>query len=127
MTKAAFAPKQIQEIRALNEHVLVTDMHFGERKLGSGIVLLNDDGKGEGIRPRWAQVFAVGPEQTDVRVGQWILVAHGRWTRANEIEIGGKVLQLRRVDQNDILLISDEQPNVDDTQSDAVSIHAKTL
>lgn len=125
--KTAYSPNKIQEIRALNEHVLVTDMHFGERKLGSGIVLLNDDGKGEGIRPRWAQVFAVGPDQHDVKVGQWILVAHGRWTRANEIEVDGEVKKLRRVDQNDILLISDEQPNIDDTQSDAVSIHAKTL
>lgn len=127
MTKAAYAPKQIREIRALNEHVLVTDMHFGERKLNSGIVLLNDDGKGEGIRPRWAQVFAVGPDQHDVRVGQWILVAHGRWTRANEVEINGEIKKLRRVDQNDIMLISDEQPSLDDTQSDALSIHAKTL
>lgn len=127
MTNAAYAPKQIQSIKALNEHVLVSDMHFGERRLGSGIVLMNDDGKGEGIRPRWAKVFAVGPDQTDVSVGQWVLVAHGRWTRANEIEIDGEVIKLRRIDQNDILLISDEQPNVDDTQSDAVSIHAKTL
>lgn len=127
MTKAAFAPKQIQGLRALNAHVLVTDMHFGERKLGSGLILLNDDGKGEGIRPRWAQVFAIGPDQQDVRVGQWILVAHGRWTRANEIEIDGEKKSLRRVDQNDILMISDEPPGTDDTFSDALSIEAKSL
>jgi hypothetical protein len=127
MTKAAFAPKKIQGLRALNAHVLVTDMHFGERKLGSGLILLNDDGKGEGIRPRWAQVFAIGPDQEDVRVGQWILIAHGRWTRANEIEIDGKKKSLRRVDHNDILMISDEPPSTDDTFSDALSIEAKSL
>lgn len=127
MTKAAFAPKQIQGLRALNAHVLVTDMHFGERKLGSGIIMLNDDGKGEGIRPRWAQVFAIGPEQEDVRVGQWVLVAHGRWTRANEIEVDGEKKSLRRVDHNDILMISDEPPGTDDTFSDALSIEAKSL
>jgi hypothetical protein len=127
MTKAAFAPKQIQGLRALNAHVLVTDMHFGERKLGSGIIMLNDDGKGEGIRPRWAKVFAIGPEQEDVKVGQWILVAHGRWTRANEIEVDGEKKSLRRVDQNDILMVSNEPPATDDTFSDALSIEAKSL
>jgi len=127
MIKAAFAPKQIDKIRALNAHVLVTDMHFGERKLGSGIILGNDDGTSEGIRPRWARVFAIGPEQTDVKVGQWILVAHGRWTRSNDIEVNGEKKSLRRVDQNDILLISDTEPGVDENFSTAVNIQAKSL
>ena len=123
MKKAAYAPKQIKNLRALKDHVLVTDMQFGGRQLSSGIVLLSDDGKSDGIRPRWGQVFAVGPEQQDVRVGQWILVAHGRWTRANEIEINGEKKSLRRVDHNDILLVSDEAPEHDDTMSTAVVIN----
>jgi hypothetical protein len=127
MTKAAYAPKKINSLRALNEHVLVTDMQFGQRKLSSGIVLLNDDGKSDGIRPRWAQVFAVGPEQKDVTVGQYILVAHGRWTRANEIEIDGETKSLRRVDHNDILMVSDELPGADDTVSTSVNVQAKSL
>jgi hypothetical protein len=127
MKKAAFEAKKIEKIRALNAHVLVTDMEFGERKLGSGLVLLNDDGKGEGIRPRWAKVFAIGPDQHDVKIGQWILVAHGRWTRANDIEVDGEKKKLRRVDQNDILMISDKQPDDDETFSTAVSIEAKSL
>jgi Chaperonin 10 Kd subunit len=127
MKKAAFEAKKIKSIRALRDHVLVTDMYFGQRRLGSGIIILNDDGKGEGIRPRWARVFAIGPDQQDVTVGQWVLVAHGRWTRANEIEVEGEKKSLRRVDHNDILLVSDEQPADADGVSDAVSIHAKTL
>jgi hypothetical protein len=127
MAKAAFEAKKIESLRALNAHVLVTDMHFGERKLGSGIILGNDDGTSEGIRPRWAKVFAIGPEQTDVKVGQWILVAHGRWTRSNDIEVNGEKKSLRRVDQNDILLISDEAPGADENFSTAVNIQAKSL
>jgi hypothetical protein len=123
----AFEAKKIKSIRALNSHVLVADMYFGQRKLGSGIILLNDDGKGEGIRPRWCRVVAVGPDQQDVKVGQWILVAHGRWTRANEIEIDGEEMSLRRIDPADILLVSDEQPSDIEGVSDAVSIEAKTL
>ena len=125
MTTAAYAPKKINSLRALNEHVLVTDMQFGQRELSSGIVLLNDDGKSDGIRPRWCQVFAVGPNQKDVTVGQYILVAHGRWTRANEIEIDGEQKSLRRVDHNDILMVSDELPDADDTLTTAVSIDKK--
>ena len=127
MEKYAFEAKKVEKIRALNAHVLVTDMHFGQRKLGSGIIMLNDDGKGEGIRPRWARVFAIGPDQQDVQVGQWVLVAHGRWTRANEIEVDGEKKQLRRVDHNDILMISDAEPIESEGLSDAVSIHAKSL
>lgn len=127
MKKHAFEAKKIKSLQALNAHVLVTDMQFGERRLGSGIIMLNDDGKGEGIRPRWAQVFAVGPEQQDVRVGQWVLVAHGRWTRANEIEVDGEKKSLRRVDHNDILMVSDTEPTESEGLSDAVSIHAKSL
>jgi hypothetical protein len=123
--KAAFEANKISTLRALNEHVLVTDMQFGQRKLSSGIMLLDDNGKSEGIRPRWCQVFAVGPNQKDVEVGQYILVAHGRWTRANEIEINGEKKSLRRVDHNDILMVSDELPDADDTISDAVSIAKK--
>ena len=47
MKKAAYAPKQIKNLRALKDHVLVTDMQFGGRQLSSGIVLLSDDGKSD--------------------------------------------------------------------------------
>ena len=117
-----FEAKKISGLRALRDHVLVTDMKFGGRQLSSGIVLMDDDGKSDGIRPRWCQVFAVGPEQQDIQVGQWILVAHGRWTRANDIEIDGERKSLRRVDNNDIRMVSDEPPEYDDTISTSVNI-----
>ena len=116
----------IQEIRALKDHVIVTDMNFSGRQLSSGIVLLGDDGKTSGIRPRWAQVYAVGPKQTDVEPGQWVLVAHGRWTRGSKIEVDGKELTIRRIDPNDILMVSDSEPSSDDNISTAVQAEAKT-
>jgi hypothetical protein len=119
-----FKPIKIQNIRALNEHVLVKDMNFKERKLSSGIYLLNDDGRGAGIRPRWAQVYATGPEQQDIKVGQWILVAHGRWTRGVKIEDTDGEVVIRRIDHNDILLVSDEEP-ADDSLSAATQIDSK--
>lgn len=123
MTKAAYAPHKLsaETFRALGNTVLVSDMAFDQRITTGGIVLLNDNGRGSGIRPRWGRVFAVGPEQTDVQIGQWVCVAHGRWTRGIEIEDGSVERTIRRVDPDDILLIADHEP-LDDTQSTAVNI-----
>jgi hypothetical protein len=100
-------------------------MVFKERKLNSGLILLNDNGTTAGIRPRWGRIYAVGPDQKDYSVGDWICVAHGRWTRGVEIEDAeGTVITIRKVDPKDILLISDEQPS-DDTMSDAVQVTAQ--
>jgi co-chaperonin GroES (HSP10) len=116
----SFDPIKINKLQPLNDHVLVRDMNFGERQLSSKIVLMGDDGKSSGIRPRWAKVFAVGPAQKDIAEGQWILVAHGRWTRGSKIEVNGEVMVIRRVDNNDILLVSDEPP----ADAEIISEHA---
>lgn len=120
------ATNQVPGIRALHDHIIVTDMDFSGRQLSSGIVLLNDDGKSEGIRPRWARVYKIGPDQTDVKIGQWVYVEHGRWTRGLEIDIDGNVFTVRRVDPKAMLFVQDEEPNEDDTISTAVSGDAKT-
>jgi hypothetical protein len=120
-----FDPILVEEMRALRDHVLVSNMNFKERKLSSGIYLLNDDGRGAGIRPRWAQVYAVGPEQEDITVGQWILVSHGRWTRGVTINDTTGEVTIRRIDPADVLLVSDSEPDGDDTLSSATQIDSK--
>jgi co-chaperonin GroES (HSP10) len=122
MTKPAYAPHKVMKLRALQDSILVTDMQFKERKLNSGIVLLNDNGTTAGIRPRWGRIYAVGPLQKNFSEGQWICVAHGRWTRGVEIEdADGCVTTIRKIDPKDVLLVSDEQPS-DDTMSDAIQV-----
>lgn len=116
---------RVSKLRALGDSILVTEMNFKERFTSSGIVLLGDDGKTSGIRPRWGRVYAIGPDQQDVSIGQWICVAHGRWTRGVEIEDSHGIMTLRKVDPKDILLISDEKPT-DDTLSDAVQVEQKS-
>jgi co-chaperonin GroES (HSP10) len=123
--KTAFSATRVDQLRALKDSVLVTDMEFTGRQLASGIVLLNDNGTTAGIRPRWGQVYAVGPEQQDVTVGQWICVAHGRWTRGHDIEDAIGVKTIRKIDPKDILLVSNEQPS-DDTMSEAVQVTAQS-
>lgn len=85
-------------------------MNFGEQKTLGGIILRSDDGKSEGVRPRWARVFAIGPEQEDVKIGEWVLVEHGRWTRGIEIEEEGSKFTMWRIDPEAILLTADEKP-----------------
>ena len=119
---------QIKSIRPLHDVVLVRDMSFEGRVLSSGIMLLGDDAKSEGIRPRWAQVYAIGPEQQDVTPGQWVLIEHGRWSRGMEIEVNDETFTLRRVDPKAIIFVSDDRSVIeDDTISTALSITKKSL
>jgi co-chaperonin GroES (HSP10) len=95
----------------IRDNVLVTDMNFDQRVSKGGIVLPSDDGKSEGIRHRWAQVWAIGPEQKDVKVGEWILLEHGRWTRGVTVETeDGTDIIIRRADIKAILMVTDENP-----------------
>lgn len=113
-----------EQLHPLNDSVIVDEMVFDERFTNSGIVLLSDNGKSSGIRPRWGKVYAVGPDQQDVQVGEWVCVAHGRWTRGIDIEDETGKHTLRRVDPKDILITSDEQPD-DLTFSEAIHVEAK--
>lgn len=114
-----YAPHKVKNLRALNDHVLVADMNFGTRTTSSGIHLLDDDMRTAGVRPRWARVYAIGPDQQDIAVGKWVLVSHGRWTRGVKIEDQDGEVTIRRIDPNDVLLISDDQPS-DDSLSSAI-------
>lgn len=108
-----------KNFKPLGRHIIVSDMHFDERISNGGIVLLNDDMKSQGIRPRWCRVYALGPEYDDdqIKIGSWLCISHGRWTRGIEVEDEEGPKTLRRVDENDILLISDEPVN-DTTMGD---------
>lgn len=100
------------KIVPIRDHILVEEMNFGSQTTASGIVLRSDDGKSEGVKPRWCRVYAVGREQTDVKVGEWLYVEHGRWTRGVELEQDdGTKITIRRVDDNGILCVADERPN----------------
>jgi co-chaperonin GroES (HSP10) len=99
-------------LKPLRDKVLVRDMQFGMEKTAGGIYLPSDDGKSSGIHPRWGRVFAIGPEQEDVKIDQWILVEHGRWSRGTVYETSeGEDVEIRLVDNKSILAVSDEAPN----------------
>lgn len=88
-------------------------MNFGEQVTTSGIVISSDNGKERGIYPRWAQVFAVGPEHNEeFTVGDWILIEHGRWTRGIDYQhADGAKATLRMIDNNCVMMWDNEQPD----------------
>jgi len=110
--------------------VLVSHMHFGETKSKGGIIIVDNDGTAEGIHPRWGKVYAVGKLQDDVKVGEWVMVAHGRWSRAFKLkrkEVGsagdiGVELEVRMIDENDILLVSEDEPDFNRKQAGYVNM-----
>jgi co-chaperonin GroES (HSP10) len=107
-------PKVTGKLVPIRDNVLITDMEFGEEQTKGGIVIPSMDGKSEGIKSRWGRVWAIGPNQKDVKVGEWILLEHGRWTRGTLIEDQESEKTIRRIDPADILLVSDD-PQQDET------------
>ena len=105
---SAFDPRKIKSFKAIKNYVIVTDMNFKEKISHGGIIIPHSDGKLEGVHARWGRVYAVGPSQQDVRPGQYVLVKHGRWTRGIEIEDTDGEKTIRRIDDADILMVSDE-------------------
>ena len=110
------------DITPLKKRVLVCKMHFGETRSKGGIILIDDDGSEGGIHPRWAEVYAIGNKQEDVKVGQWILVSHGRWSRALKVKKDGVELEVRMIDEDDILLVSNEEPEQNRKQAGYVNM-----
>ena len=100
------------DILPIKDHVLVSDMEFAQLVTEGGIIITGDEGTSRGIHPRWGKVYSVGPEQDEIKKGEWILIDHGRWTRGvTLVTDGGEELQVRRVDIKDILGKQDTKPN----------------
>jgi len=110
------------DITPLKKRVLVCKMQFGETKSKGGIILIDDDGSEGGIHPRWAEVYAIGNKQEDVKIGQWILVSHGRWSRALKVKKDNVELEVRMIDEDDILLVSDNEPEQNRKQAGYVNM-----
>jgi co-chaperonin GroES (HSP10) len=114
----------------IKDNVIVSDMYFGEQKTNSGLIITSDDGDVRGIYPRWGKVYAKGPTNTDpYQVGDWVLIEHGRWTRAFKMRDGSETAEVRMVETSSILLYSDKKPDgvyigkssVADFQTDKIS------
>lgn len=102
------------QVKALPNRVLVVDLERGMRQIGS-IIVPDDNGKSEGIRPRWAKVFSVGDNIDDILPGQWILIEHGRWTRSLKVkDENNNDFFVWGVEYPDsVLLVTDDEPSTE--------------
>lgn len=103
----------MRKLTALGDKILLVDLETGERKTKAGIIIADDStvAAGErGIRPRWARVMSVGPDQKDVKEGQWVLMEHGRWTLGQTLDLGDGEFKFWMADTNGVMLVSDEKP-----------------
>lgn len=99
-------------LKPIKDKVIVSDMHFGEQKTASGIIIRDDDGTAHGVHPRWGRVWAKGPtNKEEYEVGDWILIEHGRWTHGIKLETDAGGITVRMVDNKDILMASKDKPN----------------
>lgn len=89
-----------------NKNVVVTDFKNGERSIG-GIIFADDNGKSHGIRARWAKVAFIPEGFTDIKVGEWVYIKHGRWSRCI-YEDAGKKYYCAEIDA--IMLVSEDEP-----------------
>ena len=100
------------KVRPLSKDLLVINMDMGEMKTAGGIVIQSDDGKAHGVKPRWAEVYKVGDScDLDVKVGQWVLIEHGRWTRKIKINDGDGEKEFQKVETTSVIAVADERPN----------------
>jgi co-chaperonin GroES (HSP10) len=108
---ATITVNKIDKLRALGDTILVTDMEFKERIM-NGIIILDDNMKSKGIRARWAKIYAIGPDVDDdqISLGKYVLIAHGRWTRGITVEDSNGEHVIRKIDNKDILMVSDSKP-----------------
>lgn len=101
------------KIKPLSNKVLVSDIEQGVRQVGR-IIIPNDNGTAHGVRSRWAQVYDVGSDVSGIEAGDWILIKHGRWTRAHTVGTGEDEYKLWGVEYPDgIMLVSKEKPAFD--------------
>jgi co-chaperonin GroES (HSP10) len=100
------------KVRPLSKDLLVINMDMGEQTTKGGIVVLSDDGKAHGVKPRWAQVYKVGSScEIDVKEGQWVLIEHGRWTRKIKINDGDGEKEFQKVEVKSVIAVVDQRPN----------------
>jgi co-chaperonin GroES (HSP10) len=108
------------KIRALTNKILCHYIEKGQQTTAAGIILTDDNNTAHGIRPRWMQVYSVGPEVTGITVGQWVMVEHGRWTHGMNLrDDNDEEFILWGAEEESILLVSDDEPSVERSASSA--------
>ena len=96
------------KVKAFGDRILalMVDKPTGFKKTKSGLLLADKDMDDSSIRPRWFKIYSTGPDIDWVSEGQYVLVAHGRWS--NGITYGDSDEKIYLLDNKELLAVSDE-------------------
>ena len=96
-------------VTALPNKILaeMIDRPDGYKQTKSGIFIDDKDATTNAIRPRWFRVYSVGEGIDWLQEGQYVFVAHGRWSTGININ---KDLRLYLLDNDECLAVQDEDP-----------------
>ena len=80
----------MKNVRAVKHSVLAFFVNPpGEGRTKGGLITLDDDGKSTGIKTRFFEIHDVGNDNVvtnDIKKGDIVAVAHGRWSRGFDID-----------------------------------------
>lgn len=95
----------VGDFRPKKGSIVICNLEKGDLRSAGGLIIQDDNMKDRGIRPRWAQVYRVGPEvHDDIQEGDWILLTHGHWTHIFEHqEPSGRVIGLQVVERDKVI------------------------
>lgn len=113
-----------QDLEPVADVIVCVDADFGDQETQAGIIIKSNLAESQGITSRWMQVYKVGPEQTTVQPGQWVLVEYGRWTSAFSVDGHDEAY---RVDPEACLAVADEKPETFYYNSDTITASRKAL
>ena len=92
------------KITPLRDKIFGEILDVGEITTKAGVILQSDVGI-EG-RPRWFKVEATGPDATEVKNGDYVLVDTGRWSTLLKRQSDG--VELRDIEYDGILAVADK-------------------
>lgn len=101
----------LQNLELTGSKILATDLEHGLTKTAGGILIKDDVGTNEGIRPRWAKIAKIGPDITEVSEGEWVLIEHGRWSYGFDVlDDSGETVKVWHIDSKAMLVASTADP-----------------
>ena len=77
-----------------------------------GVILLANNATEGGMQPRWFKALAVHPEEKDVKEGDYMLVAHGRWSREYIYDDEDETQYVMVVESESVMGLQDEYPDL---------------
>ena len=100
-----------ESFRPIKKNVFVSDLDSGPHISSGGIIIPDDNGIDRGIHPRWGRVWAIGPDVTDLEVGEWVLMEHGRWTLSIDLDLAEGLVRVWKIDWPEhVLVAASEDP-----------------